>query len=88
MYWRDKRGFEVDFILPRKQEGPVAIECKLSREAFDPAGITAFRRLHPRGRNFVVSSRNASLQEKCFGELAVRFVDLPELIRQLMAPTG
>jgi len=88
MYWRDKRGFEVDFILPRKQEGPVAIECKLSREAFDPAGMAAFRRLHPRGRNFVVSARNASIQEKCFGELAVRFVDLPELIRQLVAPTG
>jgi len=50
--------------------------------------MAAFRRLHPRGRNFVVSSGNASLVEKRFGELAVRFVDLPELVRQPIPPTG
>ena len=71
MYWRDKRGLEVDFVLPRRREGPIAIECKLSAEAFDPAGMAMFRRLHPQGRNFVVVARTPSSMEKRFGDLAV-----------------
>jgi predicted AAA+ superfamily ATPase len=83
MYWRDKRGLEVDFVLPRRREGQIAIECKLSAEAFDPAGMAMFRRLHPQGHNFVVVARTTSSVEKRFGNLAVWFVSLPELIKRL-----
>lgn len=84
MYWRDKRGLEIDFVLPRRREGPIAIECKLSAAAFDPTGMAMFRRLHPKGRNFVVVERTTPSIEKRFGDLPVWFVSLPELIRQLM----
>jgi hypothetical protein len=84
MYWRDKRGLEVDFVLPRRREGPIAIECKLSAEAFDPAGMAMFRRLHPQGLNFVVVARTTASIEKRFDDLAVWFVSLPELIKRLI----
>ena len=84
MYWRNKRGLEVDFIFPRKREGPIAIECTLSAGAFDPAGMAMFRRLHPKGRNFVVVAPTTAPIEKRFGDLAVWFVSLPELIKGLM----
>lgn len=29
-YWRDKRGHEIDFVLARRNQPPIAIECKWS----------------------------------------------------------
>jgi hypothetical protein len=83
MYWRNKRGLEVDFVIPRRKEGPIAIECKLSAEAFDPAGMVMFRRLHPKGRNFVVVEKAKTSVEKHFGDLAVWFVGVPELMKMI-----
>ncbi|MBW2431963.1 MAG: DUF4143 domain-containing protein, partial [Deltaproteobacteria bacterium] len=40
-YWRDKRGHEVDFIIARRNQPPVTIECKWATLDFDPAGIKA-----------------------------------------------
>jgi len=40
--------------------------------------------MHPQGRNFVVVARTPSSMEKRFGDLAVWFVSLPELIKRLM----
>ncbi|MBW2487544.1 MAG: DUF4143 domain-containing protein [Deltaproteobacteria bacterium] len=46
-YWRDKRGHEVDFIIARRNQPPVTIECKWATLDFDPAGIKAFRKQYP-----------------------------------------
>jgi uncharacterized protein len=35
-YWRDKRGYEVDFVIATHRRGPAAIECKWSANNFDP----------------------------------------------------
>jgi len=53
-YWRDKQGNEIDFVLPRSRDAVDAIECKWSPEAFDGAALAIFRRLHPKGSNYLV----------------------------------
>jgi predicted AAA+ superfamily ATPase len=54
-YWRDKQKHEVDFVVkPGRGAAVTAIECKSRASAFDPAGLAAFRRRHPAGRNLLV----------------------------------
>ena len=55
-YWRDKRGHEVDFVLTRRGEPTVAIECKWATDAFDARPLKAFRRQYPQEKNFVVAA--------------------------------
>lgn len=55
-YWRTKSGQEVDFVIARPRERPIAIECKWSEDAFDPAGMLAFRQRYPNGENVVVAA--------------------------------
>jgi uncharacterized protein len=82
-YWRNKRGAEVDFVLPRRGAGPVAIECKWSTAAFDPAGLVAFRRLYPDGANFLVASDITRPHTREHTGVAVQFVTLADLIARL-----
>jgi predicted AAA+ superfamily ATPase len=55
-YWRDKRGHEIDFVLPSRNRMPIAIECKWSAADFDPSGVRAFRGTYPKGETFVVAN--------------------------------
>ena len=82
-YWRDKRGHEVDFVLAGERQAPVAIECKWRADRFDPAGMQAFRRQHAQGRNFVVAQDVDRPHSRSYGDLAVRYVGLRDLIEQL-----
>ena len=83
MYWRDKKGHEVDFIIAQRRGTCIAIECKVSADSFEPAGLAAFRRLHSQGPNFVVTERGPSPESKDYGDLSVSFVSLPDLITRL-----
>jgi predicted AAA+ superfamily ATPase len=82
-YWRDKRGHEVDFVLLGERQAPVAIECKWRADRFDPSGMQSFRRQHVQGRNFVVAQDVDRPHSRTYGDLAVRYVGLPDLIEQL-----
>lgn len=55
LYWRDKRGHEVDFVLARRRQAPTAIECKWKAARFEPSGMCAFRRQYPSSDNLVVA---------------------------------
>ena len=85
-YWRDKRGHEVDFIVARPGEHPVAIECKWSRSHADElAGMAAFRRAYPDGENYVVTSEpGAPLPVSARGVRALA-VSLEDLVLRLSA---
>lgn len=72
-YWRDKRGHEVDFVLAPKRGGPVAVECKWSAAAFDPAGFKAFRHHYPEGENVVLAQDVSRPVLRRYGEMEVRF---------------
>lgn len=75
-YWRDKRGHEVDFILARRRNKPLAIECKWSADSFAPTNLRAFRQQHPEGENVVVAQDVDRTFTRTFGELRVRFESL------------
>jgi len=79
-YWRDKQHHEIDFVLEsgRRRE-PIAIECKTSPTGFSPEGLAAFRRIYPRGRNLVVTLRQAQPHTKRHGDLEVRYVPFDQL---------
>jgi predicted AAA+ superfamily ATPase len=82
-YWRDKRGHEVDFVLTRRGEGPLAIECKWSASSFDPAGVRAFRRQYTDGQTFVVAADVERPYSRSYPETDVTFVGLPGLIEAI-----
>jgi predicted AAA+ superfamily ATPase len=82
-YWRDKRGHEVDFVISRRNQPPIAIECKWSASDFDPAGIKAFRRQYDRGDSFVVTNDVDRQYTRSYGNNKITFLDLVGLIRRL-----
>lgn len=83
LYWRDKRGHEVDFVLINRQGLPVAIECKWKISEFDPTNIKAFRRQYPEGDNLVVVSDIKRPFPQAYDDVPVRFVDLKGLIMSI-----
>ena len=81
LYWRDKRHHEVDFIWKRK--GAIAIECKWSADQFESAGMNAFRRLYPEGKNYVVAYDVKRPFQRTYKNLTVEFLNLEQLIERL-----
>jgi hypothetical protein len=81
-YWRDKRGHEVDFVLPGRRGAPVAIECKASSANFDASGLAAFRRAHPAGVNLVVAADVSKPLVETHAGLRVEFTNLDGLVRR------
>lgn len=80
LYWRDKRGHEVDFVLSGRKRAAAAIECKWSASEFDAANISAFRRLYPKGDNFVVAPDVDRSFSRAYGDIVVKFVNLAGLM--------
>ncbi len=88
MYWRDKRGHEVDFVISRRGRDVTAIECKWSADEFRPKGVEAFRRQYPTGTNFVVCQDVDRGFQRTSGGLMISFVSLSGLIEQLGLGNG
>jgi predicted AAA+ superfamily ATPase len=82
-YWRDKRGHEVDFVLARRKNRPLAIECKWSASELDPTNLQAFRRSYARGENFVVAHDVDRSFSRSYGDLSVKFLSLSALVSEL-----
>ena len=82
-YWRDKRGHEIDFVLARRNQAPVTIECKWSSADFDPAAVQSFRRIYSHGDNFVVAHDIERPLTRSYGEISVDFVGLADMIAKL-----
>lgn len=80
LYWRDKRGHEVDFVLVGKRSAPTAIECKWKADRFEPAGMRAFRRQYPKGDNLVVAQDVDRPYSQTHGDLSVRYAGLQDLL--------
>jgi predicted AAA+ superfamily ATPase len=79
-YWRTKQGEEIDFVLARRGEPVIAIECKRNADSFDPGSLLAFRSRYAGGRNFVVAMDVRAAYERSYGAEIVRFVGLSDLI--------
>lgn len=83
-YWRDKRQHEIDFVVARRGQPAIAIECKWSASGFGPDNILAFRRQHKHGKNFVVAHDvKRAHKQNLFGGCEINFVGLDDLIEKL-----
>lgn len=67
LYWRDKQGREVDFVLPRGRGVVDVIECKWSSKAFDGTALGVFRRYYPEGKNYLLTPSTAPAHLRRFG---------------------
>ena len=84
-YWRNKRGLEVDFVLTRTRNAPIAIECKWAASGFSPRALLAFRRQYPDGVNYVVAQDIDRTFTSDYNGLQVKFVSLDTLIAEICA---
>ena len=89
-YWRDKRGHEIDFVLPqRSDESRAAIECKFTIGQDDLVrsevgkNFEAFRESYPNGDNFIVASNVYAPYKKKYKHLTITFVNPTSLIKKL-----
>lgn len=76
MYWRDKRGHEIDFVLARRGRTPDALECKWRAKDFDPQNLISFRRSYPLGLNYVIASDVDRAISRRFSDLTVTFIGI------------
>src|SRR3989339_1221194 len=79
LYWRDKSGREVDFLIKGRGQQADAIECKINPDHFDPANLTVFRSLYPEGTNYVLSPNIKSPYQRRYGKLQVHFISINRL---------
>ena len=84
-YWRDKRGHEVDFIVPQRGAPtiPIAIECKWKASQFDDRNFNAFFYQYPKARFFVLAQDVDKEFSKKMGEIPVTFTGLSGIIEHL-----
>ena len=84
-YWRNKKGFEVDYIIPLKNKSQVAIECKWSAKSFDAQNIAVFRKSYHSGDNIVVAHdvENEILKE--INGIKIRFMNLKDFEEYLVS---
>ncbi len=54
-YWQDKSRREIDFVIRRGRSSLDLVECKINPDKLNPAAMQTFRKLHPTGKNYVVS---------------------------------
>lgn len=83
MYWRDKRGHEIDFIVQKRSVPPMAIECKWSASDFDPVNIKAFRRHNAKGENVVVANDVKRPYSHTYNGVKIKFIGLSDLMHLL-----
>ena len=83
LYWRDKRGHEIDFVVAGRGRPPVAIECKWSAVEFDPGNLKRFRERYPEGDSLVVAADVEKSFIRHYKGIEVKFVNLTDLIDTL-----
>jgi predicted AAA+ superfamily ATPase len=83
MYWRDKRGHEIDFVIAARGRPPVAIECKWSAAEFDPGNLKRFRERYPEGDSLVAAADVEKSFVRNYKGIDVKFVSLAGLIDAL-----
>jgi len=83
-YWRDKQGHEVDFIIERRGDAPIAVESKWSSNSFDFTGLRLFLNKYPNAKAFVVSNDLTHARTKKIDGFPIIFTGLKELIKNII----
>ena len=79
-YWRDKKGHEVDFILPVRGGPPVAVECKLKSAKPGIDGMLAFGRAYPGARLVLAAADADAVRQIHMDGHDITVVGLPSLV--------
>jgi hypothetical protein len=82
-YWRDKQRHEVDFVVARPGEPPVAIEAKWSAGGFDPAAFAVFAGFYPMAALRVVCADVPKPFDRRDGSRLIRFTNPDALCDEL-----
>lgn len=89
-YWRDKRGHEIDFVIPnRSKDSLTAIECKftITEDSITPSivkNFASFRKNYPQGENFVIANNVDTPFKRKFGNIILNFANTKDLVKKLM----
>lgn len=86
-YWRDKQGHEVDFIVVRRGQPPLAIEAKLTSRDFDFANLRVFMRQYPQSQAIVVASDLTRSITRVADGISLSFMKLSDFIKFIGRPT-
>lgn len=81
MYWRDKQGHEVDFILRKRSDGsPIVLECKWKEEKFDFKSIRVFLNHYPKTQVYVIANNTRARHARRYGDgIIVNFISLSNI---------
>ena len=55
LYWRDKSGREIDFVIARNEHEIDVFECKMNPDNVNVNSLREFRSIYPRGTNYLVA---------------------------------
>jgi predicted AAA+ superfamily ATPase len=82
LYWRDKAGHEVDFVLAGRDGSVMAVECKNSDSDQRLEGLQAFHRAYPKAllRVVVPNLRRPYVSKN--GDAEVQWVDIEKLVQE------
>ncbi len=71
-FWRDKQRHEIDFVVqPMRRREIHAVECKFSKEGFDPSAMNIFRKNVKAGKNILVAPNISRVSERRVGGLTI-----------------
>lgn len=82
-YWRDKSGHEIDFVLLKRGQAPIAIECKWSASTAKTQNLRAFRKRYPKGENWLVANDVDRSYQRAEDGLKIEFIGINDLARRL-----
>lgn len=77
-YWRTKTQKEIDFIYVKTKNETIAIECKWKEKNFSDDVFNVFRRLYPKGENWVITSDSLTRIVKSKNNV-IHFINIEDL---------
>ena len=69
LYWQDKSRREVDFVVRRSEGAVDVVECKINPDRLNARPVEAFRRVYPKGVNYVATPLDRTPYQIRRGEL-------------------
>ena len=83
MYWRDKSGREIDFILRGQNNLVHTLECKINPDNFNINSLKFFRELYPKGKNLVICPFLSEIYVQKIGGISVVFCPISKVSEHL-----
>ena len=78
-YWRDKQAHEIDFVINKKGQPLLAIECKWRDKDFNPANARVFLKHYDKAQVYVVAHNVSQPYSRRYGDFAIKFINLAGL---------